>query len=123
MNLTTLTGQVECILASEAETRNSDITLMIELWKRFYPLMVHTESGIAPQYSEQGNYVLLKNLYDLPREDNIKRIRAKFQNDEHKYLPTVEEIAVQRGILAETWRKLMSCPEAHAQVECKVDRF
>lgn len=115
MNLTTLTGQVEFILSTDAESRNSDVTLMIALWKKFYPTLVH--------WGEIGDHVRLKDLFELPREDNIKRIRAKFQNDQHKYLPTVEEIAVQRGILAETWRKLMSAPEAHAQVERKVDKF
>ena len=29
--------------------------------------------------------VRLKDLFDLPREDNIKRLRAKIQNEEHKF--------------------------------------
>lgn len=102
MNLTNLTGQVEYILASIPETRNSDITLMIEIWKRFY-------SKNIKYVRDTDECVLLKDLYDLPREDNIKRIRAKFQNDKKnpQYLPTDQKIAEQRGILAEVWREAM----------------
>lgn len=48
--------------------------------------------------------VELKNIMDLPREDNVKRIRAKIQNEEKKYLPTSLEVAKQRKINEEDWR-------------------
>jgi hypothetical protein len=42
-----LKAQVKYILAEKPESRNSDITLMIELWKRFYPKHIKksTETG------------------------------------------------------------------------------
>lgn len=48
--------------------------------------------------------VELGSIINLPREDNIKRIRAKIQNEEHKYLPTTLEVARQRKIAEEDWR-------------------
>ena len=99
MNLNTLKGQVELILSTHEYTRNSDIALMIEIWKRFYPTLIKTGTT-----GEQG--IWLKDLYDLPREDNIKRMRASFQNDktDPKYLPTDWAVAKQRGINAQVWR-------------------
>jgi hypothetical protein len=64
--------------------------------------------------------VKLKNLYELPREDNIKRIRAKLQEealkriekgviigDELYYLPTITEVARKRQINAILWEKIL----------------
>lgn len=78
------------------ETRNSDITLMIELWKRFYP-----EEVI-------GGGLYLKALYDLPRESDIGRVRRHIQGDETRpvairYLPTSEQVAKQRRINEAIW--------------------
>lgn len=96
MSLQTLKSQVEHILKYNPETRNSDISLTILLWKTFYP-----------QKIKDNQYVALADLFDLPREDNVKRIRAKF-NSQNKYLPTSLEIALQRGILEEKWRLFMA---------------
>lgn len=48
--------------------------------------------------------VELAKIVDLPREDHIKRIRAKIQNEEKKFLPTTEEVRRQRKISEEDWR-------------------
>jgi hypothetical protein len=96
--------QVEDILQTIPETRNSDITLMIELWKRFYSKLLKKGST-----GELG--VWLEDLHRLPREDNIKRWRAKFQNDEGKYLPTLWSVAKQRKIEEEKWRDAMRRPD------------
>lgn len=94
-----LREQVETILKDVPETRNSDITLMIQIWKRFYP-------GRLKKTSTGDLGVYLKDLYDLPREDNIKRIRAQF-NAEYKYLPTDYKIMKQRRINEEMWRRAL----------------
>ena len=55
------------------ETRNSDIALTLAIWKKFYSEFL--------KYDKYDRlWVQVKNLYDLPREDNIKRLRAKIQN-------------------------------------------
>lgn len=48
--------------------------------------------------------VKLTDVLFLPREDNIKRIRAKIQNEEHRYLPTTPEIRAKRKISESEWR-------------------
>lgn len=110
MNLKNLTGQVEYILSTNEEARNSDIALTIFVWKRFY-------SGKIGGWDAQDGFnlegtVALKDLFDLPREDNIKRVRAVFQNSKMQYLPTDQKIAEARGINEETWRKHLGYPPA-----------
>lgn len=105
MNLKTLTGQVEITLANHANARNSDITLTVELWKRFHPEKI-TLSG----YLGEDDSIRLKDLFDLPHESEIGRIRRKFQNDQHVYLPTDWKIAEGRGIKEEEWREHLGYP-------------
>ena len=99
-----LRDKVEKALRKYPETRNSDITLTIAIWKMFFPGKVF------------DNKVNLKDLYDLPREDNIKRIRAKLQEEalyrvkmgtttgsESCFLPTNEKVAKARNIEKDLW--------------------
>ena len=105
----TLDTQVRAILKNHEPSRNSDITLMIQLWIRFYPRLLK-------QINELGHtqlYVRLTDLRTLPREDNIKRIRAKIQNVEKKYPPTDPAIAKRRGWEIEEWRKYLNYPEVN----------
>lgn len=93
----TLQDKILNCLKSYPETRDSDITLMIKIWEDYHSDMLARSGGEL--------YVKLDRLYDLPREDNIKRYRAKIQNEEHKYLPTTWEIAKARKINEEIWRR------------------
>ena len=70
------------------EARNSDIALTILIWQGWYSV---------------GQAIEVARLFDLPREDNVKRVRAVFQNTEHKYLPTDPSILVKRGIEEAYW--------------------
>ena len=88
----TLKQKVETILREQPETRNSDIALTIAIWKRYY--------GVEDS-------ITLNRLYDLPREDNVKRIRAVFQNDNNHFLPTSEEVRKKRGIEESKWREYL----------------
>lgn len=92
-----LRRKVEQVLEDDLDSRNSDITLMIELWKRFYSEKVVDGS------------IRLDSLYDLPREDNIKRYRAKL-NAEGKYWPTDPKVREARGINEDRWREYMGYP-------------
>lgn len=98
--LKTLKAEVAQMLKIYPETRDSDISLMIMLWQNYHKSqLVSMNNGTI--------YVALKSLYDLPREDNIKRIRAKFQNELGLYLPTKLEVALRRGIEEAKWRSFM----------------
>lgn len=93
---------VEVCLRNLPETRNSDITLMLAVWRRYYPQRIKTGKT-----GEEG--IWLKDLYDLPREDNVKRIRALL-NSEGKYYPTDWEVAKARGIKEDDWRGQLGYP-------------
>ncbi len=84
-----LKKEVEDILLNYPETRDSDITLMIKVWEIYY--------GV-------GSLIYTKQLYDLPYHDNIKRIRAKF-NEKGLYISDNLEVRKKRHQLEEKWRK------------------
>lgn len=105
----TLKGQVKYCLEEYPETRNSDITLTIAIWKVFFPQHLFKVDGLRETDGVQ-QAILLKNLFELPREDNIKRVRAHFQNDKKILLPTVWEVAKGRGIAEDEWRVAMGYP-------------
>lgn len=102
----TLRAQIKVVLEEVPATRNSDIALMIEVWKRFHKNRVNYREGFL------GNpaYVYLEDLYHLPREDHVKRIRADF-NAKGLYWPTDVAVAEARGINEAEWRKKLGYPE------------
>ena len=88
------------MLRENPKTRDDDVLLMIELWKKHHPtLMRVTKDGDVGVY--------LKDIALLPREDHIKRYRATIQNVENKYLPTKWEVAKQRKINEDKWKKAL----------------
>jgi hypothetical protein len=90
----TLKNQVEYCLDQYPETRNNDIDLMIKVWTNFTPINEDTGQQVKIHLSEKGNYyIALKDLHWLQREDHIKRIRAKIQNEEKRFLPTNQKVA------------------------------
>lgn len=99
MKSKTLEYKVRYILAGYPKTRDSDITLTQYIWWVF-----HNSSLIE---IDGDIFVNVKDLHKLPREDNIKRIRARIQNEENLYLPTKPEIAVKRKWNEQEWRKLL----------------
>ena len=95
-----LKHKVEHCLKKYPETRNSDIKLTNSIWVEYYYTRLIKD--------EKGNLaVKLLDLYDLPREDNVKRIRAKIQNEENRLLPTSKKVAKQRRINEDKWRAYM----------------
>lgn len=87
------------------ETRNSDVALTIKIWEEYH------KSKIMVDFQSKRNYVFLEDIFDLPREDGIKRIRAKIQNEKLMFLPTDLEVARQRDINYEVWRAHMAQPQ------------
>ena len=95
-----LKTQVENILSEFPKTRDSDITLMIHLWNKYYPAHIKNTTG--------GQGIFLSSLYYLPTQEAIKRLRAVVQNDEHKYLPTDPKVRKQRRIKEEEFRSYIN---------------
>ena|SRR3990167_5086070 len=100
-NIKRLKRTVEDVLSDNPKTRNSDISLTIEIWKRYCSAQL-TYIGGEP-------YVALGELYGLPREDNIKRIRAAL-NAKGLYWPTDWKVAKARGINEDRWRIALGYP-------------
>lgn len=88
---------IETELSRNEKSRNDDRYLTLSIWWRYYP-----EHFIV---YECKHYIKADAVLSLPREDNIKRLRAKIQNEEHKYLPTSAEVRKKRGISEEVWLK------------------
>lgn len=96
-----LKKHVLAVLESTPKSRDSDQYLTLCIWNRYYGSRL-IELDIQ---GEKVKVVPLKSIMDLPREDNVKRIRAKIQNEEGKFLPTSLEVAKQRKINEDVWRK------------------
>jgi hypothetical protein len=92
-----LKDEVEQILRDNPKARDSDIRLTLFVWIKFYMRYIRKDTD--------GDYCIkLKELYDLPREDHIKRIRAKF-NEIGLYRTTDKEVAAKRRQKEIEWRK------------------
>lgn len=96
ITIKTLKTKVEIVLEKFPSTRNSDVDLVIRVWKVFHP--EHISEG----------YISLSSLFELPREDTIKRIRAAIQNKDGRFLPTDWNVAKKRGINETVWRQSMA---------------
>lgn len=94
-----LEKQIRAVLAEDEKSRNSDIRLTQLVWWKYHNGSFKMIDGIP--------YVNANDLAKLPREDNIKRIRAKIQNDLHEFLPTDPKIAEKRGWQIEEWRSYL----------------
>ena len=99
MSKVKLEDHIRAVLASDPKSRNSDIRLTQMIWWRYHQDKVMSFNGSA--------YIKFEDLFELPREDNIKRIRAKIQNVLKEYLPTDPEVARKRGWLVEEWREYL----------------
>jgi len=98
----TLKEQVKTTLEEQPDTRNSDIALTIEIWKRYYSKLVPINRNNIP-------FIRLQDLYELPNQDNIKRVRAQY-NAKGRYWPTDWKIARGRGINEDKWRVELGYP-------------
>jgi len=85
----------------EPETRNDDVLLTTTLWRRYYSHLLITRQ------SDSKQYVQLEHIGDLPREDHVKRIRAKIHSEEKRLLPTRIEVARKRRIAEKDWREAL----------------
>lgn len=90
----TIKKQIEYCLKTYPETRNSDIKLMITLWREFYTIR---------------DNINVEQLYDLPKHDVIKRHRARL-NQRGLYYPTELKIVKLRKLNEDKWREEMGYP-------------
>jgi len=96
-----LKDQILHCLEVYPETRNSDITLMIRIWQTFTNKVIYSKKT-------KEHYIKVKDLYDLPREDWVKRIRAKIQNENNLFLPTDPEVIKARKKNQKKWLRQLN---------------
>jgi len=92
-----LTDKIEKVLAQYEEARNCDMTLTYLVWYEYHQDRL--------KYVDNEWYVKLSDLKELPREDHVKRHRARLQNEEGKYLPTDPTVIKKRRLHESKWRK------------------
>lgn len=100
----TIKSQVLSCLSGCVRCRESDIHLTMHIWVKHYNSKVHSNEGRP--------YVYLSDIGGLPREDHVKRIRAKIQNEEHQYLPQNPEVRRKRSISESEWRQYLGYNQA-----------
>ena len=98
-DIKTLRDMILVVLDDEPDTRNSDVRLMTRIWERFFGAYMLLVGG--------HKAVWIDDLFKLPREDQVKRIRARIQNVERMYPPTAWKIAEKRGWLVDVWKRAM----------------
>ena len=90
---------IHCLRKHPA-TRNSDIKLTNAIWYEFhYDKIIRLDSGKLA--------VKLEDLYELPREDHVKRLRARL-NSKGLYMPTDKKVLKARKLLETEWHNEMS---------------
>ena len=94
-----LLKQIEYILGTQPETRNSDIKLTQKIWSFYYPQFIMNHPN--------GEMIFIRDLFELPSQDDIKRIRAKIQNEDRRYLPTEINVLIKRAKNSKEWRSFL----------------
>lgn len=104
MSINNLKTKVEYCLQNYPETRDNDITLFIKLIKSYpcYNMFLYP-SGIN---SNDDSTLRLKDLHELPKQEDVARIRRKL-NQQGKYKTENEEVIRLRKEAEEKWYKNM----------------
>lgn len=69
---------------------------MLCIWRQFYNQYIKSD--------DRQQMIDIESLYELPREDNIKKIRAVLQNEKGIYLPTDPQVRKKRKIEEYVWQ-------------------
>ena len=91
--------KIEMLLKFDQKTRNDDIDLTLAIWRRWYGTYIKTSTV------DGREYVALEDVPKLPREDHVKRIRARIQNVECRYLPTSLQVFIDRAKASKEWKQ------------------
>ena len=98
-NIKNLKEKAEHVLNKFPHTRNCDASLTQNIINEYMPSEVKEIDGKYYFSSESLKYV---------KEDNVKRLRAKIQNDEGRFLPNDESVRKSRKISEERWKNFLS---------------
>lgn len=93
----TLEAKIRHILARYEETRNDDVRLQVQLIDTF-----GSPADILWRPDFKDSMIRISALRTF-REDHVKRVRAKIQNDDGDFLPTDPDIRKKRQISEDEW--------------------
>ena len=83
MKKVSLKTKVEDILKRYSEARDNDVKLCNALWFEYYNQFIRK--------NEDGDlYIRLKDMYEVPLQDDIIRFRRVIQNEEKKFQASQE---------------------------------
>jgi hypothetical protein len=99
MRQNTLEAKIRLVLADRPQTRNDGVALQISLIEKY-----GSPSDIIRNPVFNDCLVRVSALRNF-REDHVKRIRAKIQNEDGDFLPTDPEIRKKRKILEADWEE------------------
>lgn len=83
-----LEEKVLWVLEKYPQTRNDDVLLTFKIIESYAPYLI--------RYFEEKPFISFEGI-NWCREDNVKRIRAKIQNEKGLFLPTEEVIRKRRN--------------------------
>lgn len=97
INIRTLEGKAERMLAKYPSTRDSDLVLQIAICTEFYPPME------APVKTYKD---LIWTMQNLPSLDHVARVRRKIieKHEYKKYLPNSLDVAKARKVNEQVWK-------------------
>ena len=103
----TLKKKIEYCLEKYPETRNDDACLTYFLWYVFHKDQLLQDKNAF--LDSAGNlFIKAQMIKYLPREDTIKRFRAKIQNEEFRFTPTTKAVIERREANRKHWKKELS---------------
>ncbi len=103
-----LRSKVGYILNHFPAARDSDVTLAHLVWETFYPDYINSDC------------VRLDDMYVLPRQTTMARIRAKIQNEYGLFQASAEVAGMRRAFRADTKDEMVADkPSSTAWVTCR----
>ena len=104
-----LKERVKTCLNQDEQSRNSDIRLVQVMWYNY-----HRDKLV--ELPDKTYAVRLRDLFDLPREDHVSRVRRSIQEEAMRkiekgfmswkvYLPTSVEVVRQRKMNEANWSR------------------
>lgn len=115
-----LKKMVTHVLEIDEQSRNSDVRLTQMVWWNYYNSKVFEVEREIDGKKVMKKATLLSDFFELPREDQVSRMRRKIQEEAFDrvvnkgilsakiYLPTDEKVVKQRRMNEEKWRAFMS---------------
>lgn len=117
-----LKSKIEEQLKFYPTSRNCDFELLVRICKKY-----HYSDYMKLKAEVSDDQEMIRILKSLPTQENVKRIRAKFQSPLRPggplYLPTDEKVAKARGWKREEWEKFLGYGSTEDRVDETINKI